>query len=493
MTMKKQLNISYKPPSGVFDLKYSPADHGIGIVHFGPGAFHRAHQAVYTDAALEIDGGDWRILGVSLQSTETVDALNDQDGQYSLLIKHASGKIDLKVVGSIAKAVAASRGTDKLFATLASPSTHIVSMTVTEKAYGIDRATGRVDVAHPAISHDLAHPHQPIGILGLIVKGLQLRKDKGHPPFTVLCCDNLPNNGDLVRAGVLDLAGHMDESLKNWIAENGCFPNSMVDRITPAATQELLHKASDILEAEDKLAIETEPFSQWVIEDQFCGPRPKWEKAGVIFVKDVTAYEQMKLRMLNGTHSLIAYIGHLNGCKYVRDAMENKFIAEFVRLHILAAAKTLPPLDGIDLSEYGAQLIERFKNPNIAHETYQIAMDGTQKLPQRIFEPAIESLQKGLALDSFALAFAAWAQYCFEGVSGNHPYDLRDPRQKEICDILKPLGKNAEAVYHALCQMADLVPTQLSNDEQWQQLVVDNLEYLLKHDLAQIAQQTTNH
>ncbi|MCP1168825.1 mannitol dehydrogenase family protein, partial [Limimaricola sp. ASW11-118] len=247
---------------------------------------------------------------------------------------------------------------------------------------------------------------------GLLVEALRRRRGAGRAPFTVLCCDNLPENGALLRGGVLGFARRVDPEFADWISAEVAFPSSMVDRITPAATDDTRALARRLTGYEDAAAIETEPFCQWVIEDRFPQGRPDWEAGGAIFVEDVAPFERMKLRMLNGAHSLIAYAGFVAGHTLVRDAMASAALAALVRRHIAAAARTLGPLPGIDLAAYGAELAARFANPAIAHETYQIAMDGSQKLPQRIFGPAWDAQQAGRDLRPFAFATAAWARYC---------------------------------------------------------------------------------
>ncbi len=223
-------------PAGVAGPGYDPYAVGTGIVHIGVGAFHRAHQADATNIALAASGGDWRIEGISLRSTAIADALNPQDGLYTLLVRGEAG-VSARVVGSITRVIAASREPDAALAALAAPTTRIVSLTVTEKAYGIDRAGRSVDLSHPAVAADLAAPRSPSGLLGMIVEGLRQRRESGTPPFTVLCCDNLPENGTLVRAGVLDFAGRIDPTLRDWIDAEVTFPSTMVDRITPPATR----------------------------------------------------------------------------------------------------------------------------------------------------------------------------------------------------------------------------------------------------------------
>jgi len=453
---------------------------GVGIVHFGVGAFHRAHQAVYTHKAMAKHGGDWCILGVSLQTTQTVDALNDQGCLYSLVTRGAKGT-EFQIIRSIKQCEAATRGTATIFQHLASPNVRIVSMTVTEKAYGILRAEGGVDITHESIVHDLANPDNPRGVIGIITKGLRLRKTKGLKPFTVMCCDNLPQNGDLVQGGVIDFAKRIgDRELAIWVEEEGAFPNSMVDRITPATTTVLIEDVSQHLGVHDAVPIETEPFSQWVVEDNFVDGRPSWNDVGVLFVDDVVSYERMKLRILNGAHSLIAYSGFLKGHKYVRDAMADERIAEHVHLYMQAAAKTLAPLDDISFETYAAELIERFKNPNIAHETYQIAMDGSQKMPQRIFEPALDSLRTGLPLEPFAFATAAWIFYCRGEHTSGETYALRDPREEELLSAFNSGNNDVNKVCDAFFSLRDLFPKELAENAHWHESVSHNLRLILE-------------
>lgn len=464
----------------VEDLSHS----GIGIVHFGVGAFHRAHQAVYTHDAIVKHGGDWRILGVNLQSTETVDALNSQDGIYSLTVR-GSNETHVRLIKSIKTVEAASRGTDTLFEYLAKPEVRIVSMTVTEKAYGILRDEGSVDPQHKSIAHDLANPDEPKGIIGIITKGFKLRKAQGLKPFTVLCCDNLPQNGDLVRDGIIDFAKRIaDPELAKWIEEEGRFPNSMVDRITPASTKAFIEETATYLGANDLVPVETEAFSQWVIEDKFVDGCPRWSDVGVLFVDEVLPYENMKLRMLNGTHSLIAYVGFLSGHQYVRDVMSDEALIGLVKNHMAAAAQTLSPLKSVNFQDYAEQLIDRFKNPNIAHETYQIAMDGSQKMPQRIFEPALDALRLGASIKPFAYACAVWILYC----SGTHEdgttYALRDPRENELLDAHKSGEGNAQKIANTFFELPDLLPSELTGNAEWTNAVINYLAVIKENGLA---------
>lgn len=466
-------------PSAVKTATYDPAQHKSGIVHLGLGAFHKAHQAVYTDDALEKSGGDWRITGVSLRGLEAAEALNPQNGLYTLLEQGMDGT-SARVIGSIERVIAAASHPDAMMAVLSKPQIRIVSLTVTEKAYGIIRASGSVDESHPAVAHDLQNPHAPAGVLGILTRALEIRKDAGILPFTVLCCDNLPENGKLLRAGVLDFARRNNPSLADWIAQTVPFPSTMVDRITPAATEKTFASAASILGFEDRAAIETEPFTQWVIEDNFIAGRPEWEAGGAIFTADVTPYEDMKLRMLNGSHSMLAYAGFLAGKVYVRDVMQEKTLSRLVQRHLTAAASTLDPLANIDFAQYVAQLAARFENPAIAHETYQIAMDGSQKMPQRIFAPALAALERVQSIRPFAFATAAWMRYVLGRKDDGSTYDLRDPISNEITRAVS--GKtDAAGIYAALSDLPALLPLVLRDAEEFRTETTNVLQMMLSN------------
>tara|TARA_R110000751_G_scaffold234229_9_gene335807 strand:+ start:112013 stop:113500 length:1488 start_codon:yes stop_codon:yes gene_type:complete len=479
MTRVPRLHALKDVAAGVQLPGYAPQTHGAGIVHLGIGAFHRAHQAVYTDDALADGGGDWRIIGVSLRRTDVADALNAQNGLYTLLERSEAGT-HARIIASVARVIAATRDRAGVMKALTDPATRIVSLTVTEKAYGIQRDTGRVDLAHPAISHDLADPQNPIGVIGFLCEGLRLRRAEGLPPFTVLCCDNLPENGKMVRACVVDFAKRVDTDLGDWIASQVAFPSTMVDRITPASTEKTLLDVARMVGAEDQAAIETEPFIQWVIEDHFPQGRPAWEAGGAIFVDDVAPYEQMKLSMLNGAHSMIAYAGFLAGCTYVRDAMGNSGLSQLVARHLSAAAATLEPLSGIDLGAYGQALEARFCNPEIAHETYQIAMDGTEKLPQRLLEPALKALHNGQDLRPFAFAVAAWMRYCLGKREDGTEYALRDPREARIAAALAEATTDAGSISDALHGLSDVFPAELRDHVPWREMVEAILSVILE-------------
>ncbi|MCT4369456.1 mannitol dehydrogenase family protein [Yangia mangrovi] len=440
---------------------YDPQAHGVGIVHLGLGAFHKAHQAALTDLALAAEGGDWRILGVSLRSPKASDELHPQNGLYTLIAKGAEGT-EARVIGAIADAICSAGDPEPALAAMAAPGTRIVSLTVTEKAYGLDRAAHGCDPAHPAVAADLANPAAPQGVLGLLTEALRRRRDAGLAPFTVLCCDNLPENGVLLRGAVVDFARRIDPALADWIAAEVAFPSTMVDRITPAATPATLAEAAALTGCEDLAAIETETFVQWVIEDNFPQGRPAWEKAGAIFTDNVTAFETMKLRMLNGSHSMLAYAGFHAGCPYVRDVMAARSLAKLVRRHLAAAAATLPEIPGIDTAAYAEALAKRFENPEIAHETFQIAMDGSEKMPQRVFSAVADARAKGVDCRAFTFATAAWARHLSGATHDCDAYALRDPRAAELQAMAEV--KEADEIVAAL-RRAAFVPPALAADE----------------------------
>lgn len=439
---------------------YRPEDTGTGIVHLGLGAFARAHIAAYTDGAIAAAGGDWRIIGVSLRGEDVANVLNPQDGRYTLIER--GEKPEARVIASIAGVIAGNGLSDRVLAAISGPGCHIVSTTVTEKGYGLLRS-GECDIGHPAVAADLQNPSSPRGVLGLIAQGLALRIANGLAPFAVLCCDNLPENGPLLRAAVVDFARRAHgPSLADRIAAEVSFPATMVDRITPASTARTLADAEALTGYEDRAAVETELFSQWVIEDDFPSGRPSWEKAGAFFVPDVAPYEKMKLRMLNGSHSMLAYAGFLSGKTYVCDVMADAALNGLVRRHMTAARATLPTV-AMELDAYAASLCARFANPAIAHETRQIAMDGTQKLPQRIFAPALETLARGGDIAPFAFATAGWMRYALGRDDGGSSYPLNDPREAELQAALAGSGtESPAAVFSALAAIPALLPEALA-------------------------------
>jgi fructuronate reductase len=449
-----------------------------GIVHLGTGAFHRAHQAVYTDDALAKSGGGWMIEGVSLRSPEVANQLNPQNGLYTLLSRGPAG-VEARVIGSIRNVLIAPKEPEKVLDALTAPETKIVSLTITEKGYGLDPKTGGLDLTHPAIAADLSDPRHPQGAIGFVVEGLRRRHESGLNGFTVLSCDNLPSNGKVIERLVKEFAADAAPEIAAFVEASVSFPSTMVDRITPASTEKTFADARALTGYDDPGAVETEPFSQWIVEDDFVAGRPDWEAGGALFVSDVAPYEKMKLRMLNGAHSMLAYSGFLAGHRYVRDVMGDPALAALVARHMKAAAATLDPVPGVDLDQYAADLQGRFRNPAIAHETYQIAMDGTQKLPQRLLEPATVALERRQGIDAFAFAVAAWMRYAIGRREDGETYTLRDPREEEIAAVVENAGDDAGPIAGALLALPGLFPATLSGNRVWADAVKCRLALMM--------------
>jgi fructuronate reductase len=437
------------------DRLYSEPTTAGGIVHLGLGAFFRAHGAVYVAEA-----GGWGITGVSLQSPGTRDKLRPQGWAYTALELAPDGEKP-QVVAVLRDVLVAPEDPQAVLDVMAAPDTHIVSLTVTEKGYCHEPSTGRLNRDHPDIRHDLANP-LPKSAPGFLVRALALRRAAGLPPFTVLCCDNLPENGRVVRGVVGDLARLIDPALADWIEAHGAFPSTMVDRIVPATTPTDLDRLEAASGYRDEAPVMHEPFRQWVIEDRFCGPRPAFETVGAQMVADVTPYEHMKLRMLNGTHSSLAYLGYLAGHETIADTMADPVFADFVRRlwhDEIIPALTPPP--GEDLAAYADALAARYANPAIRHRTWQIAMDGSQKLPQRILGTIGESRAAGRAVPGLTLAVAAWMRYISGRDEKGQAIEVKDPLSTRLAALWR--DDPAQTVVGFL-GLAEVFPPALRDD-----------------------------
>ncbi|HYS48446.1 MAG TPA: mannitol dehydrogenase family protein [Xanthobacteraceae bacterium] len=396
-------------PAAIVRPAYDVRKVACGILHLGIGAFHRAHQAFYTDTALA-DGGAWGIIGASLRGAGVRDRLAPQGCLYTLVEKGAAGA-RYRIIGAVREVVFATDDPRRLPALIADPRMRIVSLTVTEKGYCHDPASGRLNPTHPDIVHDLAHPDQPSSAIGILAAGLRRRFRQGGAPLTLLSCDNLPENGRTLARIVLEFAARLDREAARFIEREVAFPCTMVDRIVPAATDALIAETSAALGVADAAPVQCEPFSQWVIEDRFAAGRPAWERAGAELVADVAPYEEMKLRLLNGSHSMLAYLGFLGGFEYIWQVMREPDYVALMR-NMMQEVQPRLALDGrYDLAAYQQTLVERFSNPALLHRCYQIAMDGSQKLPQRLLGTIRANLAAGLPIRRLALAVAAWMRY----------------------------------------------------------------------------------
>ncbi|HCI4632736.1 TPA: fructuronate reductase, partial [Klebsiella quasipneumoniae subsp. similipneumoniae] len=420
-------------PENVQRPQYDRSQLRSRIVHFGFGAFHRAHQALLNDRVLNNFGGDWGICEISLFSGDTLmSQLREQDHLFTVLEKGADGNQPI-IIGAVHECLNARL--DSLAAIIekfCEPQVAIVSLTITEKGYCIDPATGKLDPTHPRIVHDLKNPTLPQSAPGILVEALARRRERGLPPFTVLSCDNIPDNGHVVKNAVLGMAEKRSPALASWIADNVSFPGTMVDRIVPAATAESLAEIAAVLGVEDPCAISCEPFIQWVVEDHFVAGRPAWETAGVQMTDDVLPWEQMKLRMLNGSHSFLAWLGYLAGHAHVSDCMQDEVFRRAARQLMLDEQAPTLTITGVDLAAYADSLIARFSNPALKHRTWQIAMDGSQKLPQRMLDGIRVHLERGSRWPLLALGVAGWMRYVSGTDDAGQTIDVRDPLVDKI-------------------------------------------------------------
>jgi len=425
-------------PASVQQPQYDRSQLRSRIVHFGFGAFHRAHQALLTDRVLNAQGGDWGICEISLFSGDVLmSQLREQKHLYTVLEKGADGNQPI-IIGAVNECLNAKLDTlAAIIEKFCEPQVAIVSLTITEKGYCIDPASGELDLTQPRIEHDLKYPHEPHSAPGILVEALHRRRERGLPPFTVLSCDNIPDNGHVVKNAVLGMAQTRSPELAQWIAEHVSFPATMVDRIVPAATDESLAEIADVLGVFDPCAISCEPFIQWVIEDNFVAGRPAWETAGVQLVEDVQPWEQMKLRMLNGSHSFLAYLGYLAGFAHINECMQDAAFREAARQLMLNEQAPTLRIKGVDLNAYADSLLERFANPALKHRTWQIAMDGSQKLPQRLLDGIRIHLLRQSDWPLLALGVAGWMRYVSGVDDAGETIDIRDPLADKIRAIVE--------------------------------------------------------
>ncbi len=464
-------------PAGVRRPAYDRSRLSPGIVHLGLGAFARAHLCEFTDDALEHEFGAWGVVGASLQRPDQRDRLKPQDGLYTFL-KRAPAGPELRVIGSVLDVLVAPESPQALVARLAAPETRIVSLTVTEKGYCHDPATGRLRADHPDIAHDLANPDAPRSAIGLIVAGLAARKAAGLGPFTALCCDNLPSNGHVLAGLIRDFAALRDDRLAAWIEANGAFPSTMVDRIVPATTEADIAEVASLLGLDDAAPVIGEPFRQWAVEDVFAAGRPRWDAVGAQMVSEVAPFEFMKLRMLNGAHSSLAYLGYLAGHETVAEASGDPVFARFLQGLWAEIMPTVPAPQGVELQAYARDLLTRFQNPAIRHRTWQIAMDGSQKLPQRLLGTIHERLKAGAPIDHLALGVAAWMAYVTGTDEKGAAIDVRDPLAAEFAAKTRAAGRNGGALSEALLGIGAIFGDDLPRQPAFTKLVARHLDAL---------------
>ena len=454
------------------------------IVHLGIGAFHRAHQAVVIDDLLAGGATDWGIVGASLRSPDTRNALAPQDCLYTVAVRSGAGT-GHRIIGSVLGCEVAAENPAQLIARLTNPATRIVSLTVTEKGYCHTPQTGDLDERHPDIVHDLQNPDTPRSAIGFLVAALARRRIAGTAPVTILSCDNLSANGQTAGRLVTQFADLRSRNLAKWIEAEVAFPSTMVDRIVPETTDADRATVSSALGMTDAWPVVTEPFTQWIVEDRFSAGRPDFAAAGVQLVSDVKPFEHLKLRLLNASHSALAYLGYLAGHETIAATMTDDRFNAFAREVMEDAAPTLAMPEGTDLAGYSASLLRRFANPALHHRTWQIAMDGSQKLPQRLLGAMQDRMQRGLPINTHALAVAGWMRYVTARDEQGKDIDVRDPIAAKLAAIAQEAGPVAERLAPALLAVESLFGT-LGSDPRVVSVVASTLAQLYRLGARQL-------
>jgi fructuronate reductase len=471
-------------PASVVRPHYERGRLGSGVVHLGIGAFHRAHQAVYLDELIGRHRGAFGILGVSLRHANVRDALEPQDGLYTFLVRDGR-HTTCRVIGSVLRVLVAPEDPETVLRNLTDPATRLVTLTVTEKGYCLAPG-GRLDARHPEIARDLARPEAPRTAIGFLVEALSRIRAAGTSPPTLLSCDNLPSNGHLLRAALVDFAERRDAGLARWIDSTVATPSSMIDRIVPATVERDLAEVADTLGVVDRGAVVAEPFSQWVIEAHMSEGFPPLGEVGAEIVPDVAPYERMKLRLLNGCHSSIAYLGQLAGYDFVADALDDPRLRHFLeRMMAEEIAPTLTEFSAERLADYSATLIRRFGNKAIRHRTWQISMDGSQKLPQRLIGTLADRARTGAPAERISLAIAAWFRFLAGTDDAGRPIEISDPRAAELVRLADPALPETVVVANML-ERSGLFPPTLVRNTALRTMLSELLHLLRRHGAKEV-------
>jgi fructuronate reductase len=448
--------------SGTILPTYDRGATRVGIVHIGPGAFHRAHQAFYVDTLLHSDKR-WAISALSLKSTGLRDAIAPQQGLYTLIELGAAPRA--RVIGAIRELLVGATDSEAAFTRLAARDTRIVSLTVTEKGYCLD-AKNQLDPANADVAHDLSDPGKPRSTIGWLVEALRRRRAQGVPPFAVLSCDNLPDNGSVLHRALVAFAGINDKALAQWIESEVVCPRTMVDSITPATDDDLRKRAQALTGVIDEWPIQREPFTQWVVEDVSVMRDADWASVGVTLAKDVSVFDRAKLRLLNGPHSTLAYLGLLRGHESVADAMRDEQLAQFVELLMTEdLAPSLGATQGLDVEHYISAVLARFRNPGIRHLLSQIAWDGSKKLPVRIVVTIGEALLAGRPIHRLTMPIAAWMRFVVRQARAG--VDIVDPEAARLQSVGAACTGDAKADVARFAAFESVLPPSMMSDERF--------------------------
>ncbi len=442
--------------------RYDRQKVGQAILHVGVGGFHRAHQALYSDDLLnQGEDAQWGLCGLGLlkHDARIRDVMRSQDCLYTLVERSLEGDT-ARIIGSIVDFSFAPDDPQKILEQMASPTTRIVSLTITEGGYYIDQSTGELNSQHSDLLHDLAHPHEPSCSFGYLLEALDRRRLRGLAPFTLMSCDNIQSNGEVAKKMLMAFAELRDPALRNWMSDNCLFPNSMVDRITPATTDEHRNLVQEKFGIDDGWPVMTESFKQWVIEDHFVQGRPKWDQVGAQMTGDVLPYEKMKLRLLNASHQALCYIGMLVGYQLVHETMEDSDIRRLVeKMMDDEVTPILPDVPGIDLAEYKKTLIERFANPAIRDQLSRIGIYGSSGIPKFVLPSVEEQLKRGAPIKLLSFTVASWFRYLNGLDESGKEMPMLDPMAPALRDRAKAAGKDARQ----LLNMREVFSEELAN------------------------------
>lgn len=450
-------------PKTVAQPKYDFASRTASIVHIGIGAFHKAHQATFTDDMMAHTDGNYRIIGVSLRSSGMRDCLKAQDYLYTA-IERSNKTEQARVIGALQEVLVAPEEPQSVVNVLSNDSITVVTATITEKGYCLLPGNTGLDLAHTDIQHDLNNPNTPKTMVGFIVRACQVRQQKNGKGFAFISCDNLPDNSKMAGKAILEFAHQVNTDLALWILSNVSFCNSMVDRIVPAVTTGDIENYTLTNGFVDNALVTSEPFRQWVIEDNFIGDRPPWDLAGALFVKDVSQYERLKLRYLNGSHSALAYLGKITGHQFIHQAISNPILRRLVEALMVDMKRSLSSSMDFNFDDYGSVIIDRFLNDEIQYQTQQVATDGSQKLPQRIMAPMRELLAVDYLSKPMCLVLAGWVCY-LSGISElGEAHPVSDPMARQLQNICTDKTLTSTQKIYRLMQIDGLFPAAIKNN-----------------------------
>jgi mannitol 2-dehydrogenase len=454
--------------------KYDRQKVGQSIMHIGVGGFHRAHQALYTDDLLHRSADShWGYCGVGLlmHDARIRDVMLSQNCLYTLVERSLEGD-KARIIGSIVNFLFAPDDPQTVIEQMASPQTRIVSLTITEGGYYIDQSTGELDEKHPDIQYDLAHPHEPRCSFGYLLESLDRRRIRGLPPFTLMSCDNIQSNGEVAKKMLTAFAELRDPVFRNWLTEKCPFPNSMVDRITPATTDEHRTLVKEKFGIDDGWPVMTESFKQWVIEDHFINGRPAWELVGAQMTTDVLPYEKMKLRLLNAGHQALCYIGMLLGYQFVHETMDDRDIRKLVKKMMDdEVTPILSEVPGVDLTDYKKRLIERFANLAIRDQLSRIGIYGSSGIPKFVLPSIEEQLQRGGPIRLLSFTVASWFRYLTGLDESGKEMPMLDPIAQTLRERARAAGRDARQ----LLAMREVFSQELASSPAFVKQVTDTL------------------